>query len=208
MAKRSYRQRCALAQALDVVGERWTLLLVRELLTGPKRYKELLAGLPGIGTNLLATRLKELEATGLVAREGQGYRLTPRGEELEDAVLALARFGAPLLADADPAGHWQASWNVIALKYSFRPERAQRVTGVLEYRVDGTHVQARVEDGAIETSPDVRWDPDVVVQTDGATLLALSAGRVEVADTEADGRLVVEGNRRLFRSSLRFFDVG
>ena len=208
MAKRSYHQRCALALALDQVGERWTLLLVRELLSGPKRYRDLLAGLPGIGTNLLAARLRDLEAAGLVERDPEGYRLTPRGVELEEAVVALARFGAPLLADADPGGHWQAHWNVIALQYAFRPERARKVRAVLEYRVDGTCVQARVREGTIETAGEERWKPDLVIRTDGETLLGLAAGEVDPRQAEAAGALELDGDRKLFRASLRFFEVG
>src|SRR5919202_4903626 len=100
----SYRQYCAVARGLDLVGERWTLLIVRDLLTGPKRYTDLLAGLPGIGTNLLATRLRELEQHGLVARRvlpppagSTVYELTDVGQTLEPVVLALGRWGRRLL---------------------------------------------------------------------------------------------------------------
>ena len=92
MPPRTYSQYCSLARALDLVGERWTLLLVRDLLGGPRRYGELLEGLPGIGTNLLAARLRELGRLGLVERvrlpegRGRGYRLTAAGRELEDAL--------------------------------------------------------------------------------------------------------------------------
>jgi len=205
MARRSYRQHCALAQALDVVGERWTLLLVRELLTGPKRYKDLQAGLPGMGTNLLADRLKDLVHEGLVRHDGAEYALTARGAELEDAVLALARFGAPLLAERDSDDHWRADWNVVALKYAFRPERATRLRGVIEYRIDGTHVQARLEDGTIETSGTPRWKPDVVATADGETFLALAAAELDPDEAEESGVLTVDGSRRLWRGALRAF---
>lgn len=205
MPKRSYHQHCALARALDLVGERWTLLLVRELLTGPKRYRTLVANLPGIGTNLLATRLRELSEAGLIERQGTDYLLTERGAALETSVLALARWGAPLLADAEEDAHWRASWNVVALKYAFRPERARSVRGVIEYRVDDSIVQARVHDGSIETTATERWTPDVTLHTDGPTLRALAAGELDPRDAEQDGRLRVEGSRRLFRSSLRVF---
>jgi len=207
MAKREYRQHCALARALDLVGERWTLLVVRELLTGSKRYKELLANLPGIGTNLLATRLSDLERAGLVERGDRSYSLTPRGSELEAAVLALARFGAPLLAEADGEVYWSASWNPIALKYAFRPERARRLRGTVEYRVDDSRVQARFRDGEIETAAESSWRPDVVVTTDGETFLALSAGELDPRDAEAEGSLEIAGDRALFRRSLRAFGV-
>ncbi len=206
MPKRSYQQNCALARALDVVGERWTLLLVRELLTGPKRYKELQANLPGMGTNLLAARLRELQELGVVDREERSYVLTERGRALEASVLALARWGAPLLAGAEPDALWRASWNVVALKYAFRPERAQRTRGVIEFRVDDTLVQARIANGEIATSAAETWPPDVVVRTDGETLLGLSAGELDPKDAEREGWLEVEGDRRLFRSALRIFE--
>jgi DNA-binding HxlR family transcriptional regulator/putative sterol carrier protein len=209
MTRRTYRQHCALARALDLVGERWTLLVVRELLTSPKRYSNLLDNLPGMGTNLLAARLRGLQEAGLVDHDGTLYSLTPRGAELEPAVLALARFGAPLLAEGLAAGNqddlWRASWNVVALKYAFRPERARKLRGVLEYQVDGTRVQARLRDGTIETTAEPRWKPDVVVRTDGETLLALSSGELAFRQAEAEGALEIEGDRRLFRASLRAF---
>jgi len=205
--KRSYHQHCALARALDVVGERWTLLLVRELLTGPQRYSDLSRGLPGMGTNLLAARLRDLQASGIVEHEGSTYRLTPRGAELEEAVLALARFGLPLMEEPDPDDLWRASWNVVALKYAFRPERAKRMRGVIEYRVDDTCVQARFRDGRIDTAGEARWRPDVVLSANGETFLDLSTGRVEPERAEAEGDLSIEGDRRLYRASLRAFGL-
>src|SRR6267142_6121486 len=107
---RRYGQFCPLAKALDIVGDRWTLLIVRELLGRPCRYTDLRDGLPGIATNLLADRLKSLEAAGVITAETAPppvattlYRLTERGEALHEAVAALALWGAPLLADADEA---------------------------------------------------------------------------------------------------------
>src|SRR3989442_1936432 len=103
-APRSYDQYCAVARGLDVIGDRWTLLLVRDLLLGPKRYKDLLNGLPGIGTNLLADRLHELEGAGLIERTvlpppagSTVYQLTEAGEALEPAMVALGRLGARFL---------------------------------------------------------------------------------------------------------------
>ena len=205
MTKRSYHQHCALARALDLVGERWTLLLVRELLTGAKRYRDLQQNLSGIGTNLLAARLRELQEAGIVKHEDGLYALTARGGGLEDAVLALSRWGAPLLSDPEPNALWRASWNVVALKYAFRPERARTVRGVIEFRVDDSCVQAQIRDGTIETAAEERWRPDVVIRTDGVTLLALSAGELDAKEVEASGVLEVVGDRRLFRASLRIF---
>src|SRR5882757_10034070 len=101
MRTREYGQFCGLARAVEVLGQRWTVLVLRDLLVGPRRYSDLLAGLPGIPTNVLASRLKELEADGLVVREARAgadrsvvYRATPRAEELQPALDGLARWGA------------------------------------------------------------------------------------------------------------------
>ncbi|MBA2617567.1 MAG: helix-turn-helix transcriptional regulator, partial [Rubrobacter sp.] len=123
MGKRSYGQHCTVARALDVVGERWTLLLVRELLTGPKRFKDLLAGLTGIGTNLLAARLKALEEHGIVRRgtlpppAGSGvYELTELGWSLEPVVVALSRWGTRLVGDPRDGDERRPAWAAMALR--------------------------------------------------------------------------------------------
>src|SRR5947209_6790027 len=117
MSKRSYNQYCAVARALDVIGERWTLLIVRELLTGPKRFKDLLEGLCGIGTNLLAARLKDLEGQGVVWRTSlpppagsKVYELTELGRSLEPVVVALSRWGLKLLDAPSEEEDLKAAW--------------------------------------------------------------------------------------------------
>src|SRR5215208_1271548 len=121
--KRSYGQYCTVARALDVVGERWTLLLVRELSTGPKRFKDLLEGLPGIGTNLLASRLKMLEGEGIVRRAtlpppagSSVYELTGLGRELEPVIVALSRWGARLLDAPHEGDELRAGWAAVAMR--------------------------------------------------------------------------------------------
>lgn len=205
MARRTYRQHCALARALDLVGERWTLLLVRELLGGPRRYGELAANLPGLGSNLLAARLRELVEAGLVVHDDSIYGLTERGASLEDAVVALARFGAADLGARRDGDHWSATWNPIALKYAFDPARARRTRAVLELRIDASRVQARIRDGRLETSAEPRWKPDAVLTSDGETFLALSTAGLTYEQAEAAGRLAVEGDRRALRAALRAF---
>src|SRR3712207_979916 len=144
VGKRSYDQHCTVARALDVVGERWTLLLVRELLTGPKRFKDLLSGLPGIRTNLLAARLKALAEHGVVRRATlpppagtDVYELTELGRSLEPVVLALSRWGARLMAeDPRPDDDVRPGWAATALRSLFEPER-DGPRGVYEFRIDG-----------------------------------------------------------------------
>src|SRR5438132_1275053 len=125
-AMRPYGQFCPLAKALDVVGDRWTLLIVREVSMRPCRYTDIRDGLPGIATNLLADRLKSLEAAGVITAEKAPppvattlYRLTERGEALLPAVEALVLWGAPLLADADEADEVRSRWLVPAVQAMF-----------------------------------------------------------------------------------------
>jgi len=127
MAKRSYRQNCALALTADLIGERWSMLLIRDLLVGPKRYKELSQSLQGMGTNLLASRLKELEATGIIERQDGGggthaYALTDTGRALEPAILALVRWGLTYLPDRIEGFYHQDDWDLVALKAAFDPQ--------------------------------------------------------------------------------------
>jgi DNA-binding HxlR family transcriptional regulator len=108
---RSYGHYCGLARALDVVGERWSLLVVRELLDGPRRYGELLEGLPGIATNLLVERLRNLETNAVICRLEDGrYALTPWGDDLREAVYALGRWAGPLMARPRGQDHYRPNW--------------------------------------------------------------------------------------------------
>ena len=132
MTRRSYGQNCALAHALDVVGDRWTVLIIRELLIGPCRYKELAEALAGIGTNLLAQRLKQLQSDGLIVKSVDApgrYRLTPRGQSLEPVVLGLIRWGLQLGDRRQDDYQHQDRWDVLALKALFDPtHRGRRIS--------------------------------------------------------------------------------
>lgn len=142
--RRTYDQQCGLAFALDIVGERWTLLIVRELLSGPKRYRELLDSLPGIGTNLLADRLAYLTEASILRpldaqRRTAGYQLTELGERLREPVLALARFGLRVMADRPDdyrATVRRASWAALAVEALADPRRA-RAQETYEFDIDG-----------------------------------------------------------------------
>ncbi len=118
--RRSYQQFCGLARALDLVGERWTLLLVRELLLGPRRYSDLLGSLPGLTTNLLAARLQAMEAAGFVRRVDAGYELTEVGAALEPVVMELARFGGRFLGTPKRGDRLDLSWGLLSLKRRYR----------------------------------------------------------------------------------------
>jgi DNA-binding HxlR family transcriptional regulator len=133
MSKRSYRQNCALAMTADLIGERWSMLLIRDLLVGPKRYKDLNKSLQGMGTNLLASRLKELEAAGIIERQQDDrgkrtYALTDSGRALEPAILALVRWGLTYLPDRIEGYYHQDDWDLVALKAAFNPQRSAGLT--------------------------------------------------------------------------------
>ena len=159
MSRRRYGQFCPLAKALDVLGERWTLLIVRELLSGPKRYTDLRQGLPGLATDLLATRLRELQQTGVIDRRevppptpATVYELTERGHALRPAILELARWGRPLLLD--PAeDRLPDSALLLGLEVAFHPDAAADLDETYDLEVDGQRVAVRVHDGTVEVTP-------------------------------------------------------
>lgn len=154
MGKRSYRQNCALARAADVIGERWTLLLIRDLIPGPRRYGELLRSLKGMGTNLLATRLKYLESDGIIERsEGDDgssrYALTRAGRSLEPAVLELVRWGLAYGPENRSGDHHQDDWDLVALKALFDPARAGATDITVQFEGSTGPMWAQISNGEL-----------------------------------------------------------
>jgi DNA-binding HxlR family transcriptional regulator len=202
VGKRSYDQHCTVARALDVVGERWTLLLVRELLTGPKRFKDLLAGLPGIGTNLLAARLKALEEHGVVRRTtlpppaGSGvYELTGLGRSLEPVVLALSRWGSRLVEEEPREGDdVRPAWAAVAVRSAIGTSVLGVRAGTYEFRIDGETFYLRVEeDEGTELWQGPAQAPDLALAGEAGTFLALASGRLGPEEAVRSGALRVEG---------------
>jgi len=185
---RSYGQFCALARALDLVGDRWTLLVVRELLVADASYGELQHGLPGIATNLLADRLRQLEAHGLVWREATGkatrYGLTPRGKGLAEVVHALIRWGAPEMSRGPDGDISRAEWLVVAL--SALVERAQD-GGRLGFLVDGRRIVVDLDQRTAALAPTF-GARDVTIETDPEGVLALASGSRTLASLMREGR--------------------
>ena len=210
MSKRSYNQYCAVARAMDVVGERWTLLIVRELLPGPKRFKDLLEGLPGIGTNLLAARLKDLEGYGVVRRAtlpppaaSRVYELTDLGRSLEPVVMSLARWGLEFLGASQKEEDRQPAWAMVAMKSVLEAEATAETRASYEFRVDDEVFHVRIEDGEIEVRQGSAADPALVVRSDTQTLLAVAAGRAEPAEALASGAIGMEGDREARERCVR-----
>ena len=201
MGKRSYDQHCTVARALDVVGERWTLLLVRELLTGPKRFKDLLEGLPGIGTNLLAARLKALEEHGLLRRgtlpppAGSGvYELTGLGRSLEPVVVELSRWGSRLVGDPRSGDKRRPAWAAMALRSLFEPEATAGLRETYEFRIDGEAFHLRIDGGSVEARQGPAEAPDLTVQGEAHTFLSLASGRLKADQALESGGIQLHGN--------------
>jgi DNA-binding HxlR family transcriptional regulator len=211
MAKR-FDQYCPIAHALSLVGERWSLLVVRELLKGPKRYTDLAAGLPGIGTNVLATRLRELEAADVVQRRklpppaaSTVYELTDYGAGLEEVLHAIARWGARTLGlprrddDLDP------DWGLNAFPALFYPERARGLTETYVVRVDDDVFTVRLLDGALRTEVGASEDADLEMATDIGTFFALASGDLAAKDAIEQGRVELEGDPETLARCFRVF---
>lgn len=206
MRRRSYHQYCALARALDVIGERWTLLLIRELLLGSKRYTDLLDGLPGIGTNLLAERLKTLEAANVVRRTVAGaYELTELGRDLESSVFELGRWGAHFLEPRRRTDAVDPGWFFVSIRATFRPDVAANVRETYEFRIDGETFHARVDLGRAETGRGHATDPDLVVTTDLDGFLALLSGRLSPTEAVAGGNVRLAGRQAALQRFVKMF---
>lgn len=210
--KRSYDQFCALARALDLVGERWTLLLVRELLLGPRRYSDLLDGLPGIGTNLLAKRLQDLEAAGLVLRvtlpppASRAYELTKRGRELEPALVALARFGMSPMEPPRPGEERRPSWYALALLASFRPDAAADLDEDYAFRVGGQPFHLRLRRGTAEARDGEPAEPAFTLEAGLDEFLAVATGSLPLEALGEDGDTTsLRGDRAAARRWLAAF---
>jgi DNA-binding HxlR family transcriptional regulator/putative sterol carrier protein len=202
VSRRTYDQYCAVARALDVVGERWTLLLVRELLTGPKRFKDLLDGLSGIGTTLLTARLKDLEGSGILRRTtlpppagSKVYELTDLGHSLEPVVMALSRWGLKLLDAPRPEEETRPGWAMVALQSSLELEAVHGRKEIYEFRVDGELFHVQVERDGAEVRQGPAADPDLIIRGDTEALLSIAAGRLTLAEAIEVGAIATEGDR-------------
>lgn len=213
MATRSYGSYCGVARALEIVGERWALLLVRDLLVGPRRFTDLQRGLPRIPTNVLSTRLKELEQADVVRRRllprpggAIVYELTDRGRALEPAVLALGRWGAPLLGEPAADEIVTADSLVMAIRTTFHPEAARGLHLGYELRVGDLVVHARIDDGSLAAAAGPLPGADLVLETDRA-LRPLLAGELAPADAIAGGAIRIHGDPALLTTFAAVFQI-
>jgi DNA-binding HxlR family transcriptional regulator len=197
---KQFDQYCPMAHALSLVGERWSLLVVRELLKGPKRYTDLAAGLPGIGTNILAGRLRHLEQAGILRRRklpppaaSTVYELTEYGAELDETLYALARWGARTLGPPGPDVELYPEWGVNAFPALFHPDAARGLTETYVFRVGDDVFTVRIVDGHMQAAVGAVEAPDLEVATDVGTFFAVASGELDPCDALAQGSVRVEG---------------
>ncbi|MGW0733152.1 winged helix-turn-helix transcriptional regulator [Streptomyces sp. NPDC002851] len=201
---RSYGQYCGLARALDVVGDRWNLLIVRQLLMAPARYRELQDGLPGVATNLLTDRLRDLETAGVVERrlaeEGNAvvYALTPWGAELREPIESLVRWSTPLMARGPGGDRFRAEWLVVGLRALLVGGAAARRSSTVGIAVDDQLLQVRTTRSGIEVSLHDGRDLDAVVRADASIVLGLAAGVLPLNDSL--GLVDIEGDEAAVRA--------
>jgi DNA-binding HxlR family transcriptional regulator len=183
MPMRSYGQYCALAKALDVIGDRWNLLIVRELLHGPARYTDLLGGLPGIATNLLAERLRQLEQADVVERyEARPpvattlFRLTPRGEELRPVLLELVRWGVPLMHEQDDDDAFRSRWLELPAELYLSDQAPDGPPVEIELRTGDEPITIEASGGEVHVAPRAAENPDLTLTGPARLVLGTLTG--------------------------------
>ncbi len=198
---RSYGDACGVARALDVVGERWALLIVRELLLGPRRFSDLRTSL-GASPNVLSQRLDELTAAGVVQRRSAGgasYELTEWGCELRPILLQLGRWGARTAHE--PAGELSVNSLMLALQATFLPKNAAGLEARYELRLGEERFAVEIASGTLAIVRGTARSPDAVIETDAATLRALVFGDQKLAGASAE----IRGDARIGRTFFRLF---
>jgi DNA-binding HxlR family transcriptional regulator len=207
VSRRQYGQFCPLAKALDILGERWTLLIVRELLVGPRRYTDLRDALPGLATDLLAARLRDLQGAGVLDRRevppptpATVYQLTERGVALRPVIRELSLWGRPLLAEPGD-DHVPDSALLLGLEAAFRPERANGFDVVFALDVSGRQVTVRVHDRTVWVIP---GGPDDTVSL---RIVTDRRGFIDLARGHLSDRVHIHGDRQAVARLQRVFSL-
>jgi len=209
---RTYGDGCAIASALDVIGERWALLVVRELLLGPKRYTDLRRGLPNASPNVLSQRLGELERAGVIRRRklpppagSRVYELTDWGLELEDTVMSLGRWGARSPTPLSNAPIASADSVVLALRGRFDSSAADGLRARYELRLGDDRFRVDVANADIEVARGSADRPDATIDSDPDTLNAVLWGGRSLAEAQRSGSLTIEGDKAAAERFVRLF---
>ena len=212
MPEHRYQQYCALARALDVAGDRWTLLIVRELAPGPRRFTDLIDGLPGISRKLLTERLRALERDGLVARRElpppaarQVYELTDDGHDLAHAMAPLMAWGARRIGERKPTDTFRARWPAVAMAGLADREAAKGVRETYQYLVGQSAFYFTIDDGSIELHDGRARDPAVVLTTDEETWADIASGKIRFSSATAAGALSVTGDPQAVKRLRKIF---
>jgi DNA-binding HxlR family transcriptional regulator len=211
MTRRTYGQYCGISRAMEVLGERWVPLIVRDLLVSPKGYTDLRRGLPRVPVDVLSARLRELEHTGIIravhAPDESAtdiYEITEYGRELEDIVVRLGRWGARMLGEPRSEDIFTESIMGMTLKSTFRPERARRLRLGFELHILDFVVYARIDNGTLSTGVGPLPDADLVVES-GYAIKDLMTGELSAAVALASGAVRVSGDPALFSKFTQLF---
>jgi DNA-binding HxlR family transcriptional regulator len=212
--KRSYGEACRFAHALDLVGERWALLVVRELLLGPKRFTDLRAGLPHASSNILSERLRDLEQGAVIQRRklpppaaSWVYELTEWGRELEPIVTKLGAWGArsPFPPDSEEIGPDSI---VLALRSLFDAEAASDLNATYELRIGEQRFRVEIADGELDLKRGRATDPDIsLAAADAPTLAAVLTDQLALDEALASGAFQIEGSKQAAKRFLRLFPM-
>ncbi len=215
MTARTYGQFCGLARALEIIGERWSLLVIRDLVLGPKRFDELQQGLPKIPTSILSTRLNELERHGVLQRRvlsqldaGVVYELTEYGNDLDQILLQLGLWGARSLTDPAADDLFTLDAAILSLYTTFQPDEAHGVQGAFELHYgDQMIVHAVVEDGAVTAGEGPHPSPDLVIEPRGPLMLKLLNGELDATSALTCGAVAIKGDPAHLELFTRLFHI-
>jgi DNA-binding HxlR family transcriptional regulator len=210
MERRSYDQYCAVAKALDVIGERWTLLILRDLVhLGPRRFSDLRDGLPGIGPNLLTERLRHLERAGLIRRRrlpppsaSTVYELTELGAGLERTIIELGRWGGAFMEDRGKDEVFFPSGHISAIRATFRGEETRGIRATYEFQIDGESFHVEIDNGSLVAALGEAQGADLVVVTDVATSIELMQRRLTAREGIRAGRVAINGTASEFERCI------
>jgi len=212
--KRSYGDACGIARALDVVGERWALMVVRELLLGPKRFTDVRAGLPHVSPDVLAQRLRDLEQAGLVHHRrlpppfgSQVYELTASGRALERALMELGRWGGAYAPPPRDDMCMSVDAHILSLRTLFDAERAGDFAARVELRLGDEHFGVVIADGTVTADRGELPDADAVIEADPAILIEVLHGHRRLADALAAGSIRISGDKRMAKRFMTLFPL-
>ncbi len=214
MPKFSYGQYCPIAYALDILGERWTMLVIRELMHGPRTYKSMFQNLPDMGAIKLTRRLNSLERKGVVHRQtteprsaDELYRLTERGEKLKPILKDLAAWGLESLALPTEQEVYSPLWSLIEFQIMFKPEKADNLNMMFELRVENESFHVVIGNGTLSTHVGPASSPLFIISTDSATFIMILRGHLSLRMAIQQQRVAVDGSLAALSRTLDIFGL-